>query len=81
LPFSNATFSRGPSNRAKETYEWYRWRLQLFIESIDKKLLANQLKYFHIDEWLLKRADWSPGTKHGMARAVMWALPTAPTAC
>jgi integrase len=61
-------------HRAQETYEWYRWRLQLFIESIDKKLLASQLKHFHIDEWLLKRPDWSPGTKHGMARAVMRAF-------
>jgi hypothetical protein len=48
-----------------------RWRLQLFTESIDKNLTVAQVKHYHLDELVLKRKDWSPGTKHGMARAVM----------
>jgi integrase len=61
-------------HRAPETYEWYRWRLQLFTEAIDKRLTVDQLRHYHIDEWLKKRPEWSPGTKHGMARSVMRAL-------
>ena len=30
-------------HRAPDTYEWYRWRLQLFTESIDKDLTADYL--------------------------------------
>lgn len=61
-------------HRAAETYEWYRWRLQLFAESIDRTLSVDELKHYHLDEWLSKRPDWSSGTKHGMARAVQRAL-------
>jgi integrase len=61
-------------HRAAETFEWYRWRLQLFVTSIDKCLTVAQLKHFHLDDWLSKRPDWSGGTKHGMVRAVQRAL-------
>ncbi len=61
-------------HRATETYEWYRWRLQLFCEFIGSQLTVGQLRHFHVDDWLKQRPDWSSGTKHGMARAVMRAL-------
>jgi hypothetical protein len=61
-------------HRSPETYEWYRWRLQLFAASIDKNLTVTQLKHFHLDDWLNQRRDWSSGTKHGMARAVQRAM-------
>jgi len=58
-------------NRAQETYEWYQWRLQSFARHIGTKLRADQLKHFHIDEWLQAHPEWVSGTKHGMARSVM----------
>jgi integrase len=58
----------------RETYEWYRYRLQLFVSSIEKALTAGQLKHFHIDDWLREHPEWASGTKHGMARAVQRAL-------
>ncbi len=65
-------------HRAADTYEWYRWRLELFARDAGAALPAAGLKHFHIDQWLARNPDWSPGTKHGMARAVQrafrWAL-------
>jgi integrase len=61
-------------HRAVETYEWYRWRLQLFVDSIDKALTVAQLEHYHLDDWLRQRPDWANGTKHGMARAVQRAM-------
>jgi integrase len=46
----------------------------MFCESISATLNIGQLRHFHIDEWLKARPDWSSGTKHGMARAVMRAV-------
>jgi hypothetical protein len=57
-----------------KTFEWYRWRLQMFCKSIPRTLSIGQLRHFHIDEWLKTRPKWSSGTKHGMARAVMRAI-------
>lgn len=61
-------------HRAQETFEWYQRRLQLFVDSIDKILTVAQLKPFHLDDWLRLHPTWSPGTKHGMARAVQRAM-------
>ena len=61
-------------HRAPDTFEWYRWRLQMFCKHIPKTLSVGQLRHFHIDEWLKTRPDWASGTKHGMARAVMRAM-------
>ncbi len=66
-------------HRAPDTYEWYRWRLELFARHVGASLAADRLKHFHIDEWLAKNPDWSSGTKHGMARAVQRAFRWATT--
>jgi integrase len=62
-------------NRAAETYEWYRWRLQLFADSLaDKTLTVEELKHYHLDELLTQHPDWASGMKHGACRAIMRAL-------
>src|SRR5262249_23697275 len=61
-------------HRKPATYEWYRWRLQLFVDSIDRSLAVADLRHFHLDDWLSRHPEWSSGTKHGMARAVMRAM-------
>lgn len=60
--------------RAPDTYEWYRWRLQMFVDEIAASLTVAQLKPFHLDDWFAKHPDWASGTKNGMCRAVQRAL-------
>jgi integrase len=62
-------------HRAAETYEWYRWRLQLFDQSlVDKSLLVTDLRHFHLDKLLADHPGWSSGMKHGACRALMRAF-------
>jgi integrase len=61
-------------HRAADTYEWYRWRLELFSRHVGAALTAAGLKHFHIDQWLATNTEWAAGTKHGMARAVQRAF-------
>ena len=40
-------------HRAPKTYEWYRQRLQLFIDDgIPAELLVRELKPFHLQQWI-----------------------------
>lgn len=66
------TFCR--DQRAPDTYEWYRWRLQMFVDEIAASLTVAQLKPFHLDDWFARHPDWASGTKNGMCRAVQRAL-------
>jgi integrase len=61
-------------HRAAETYEWHRWRLQMFVDAIDKALSVVQLKPYHLDDWLAKYPAWSSGMKHGACRAAQRAM-------
>lgn len=62
-------------HRKGDTYEWYRWRLQLFSDSLaDKALTVEALKHFHLDRLLAAHPGWSSGMKHSACRAVMRAL-------
>lgn len=60
--------------RAPDTYEWYRWRLQMFTDEVASELTVSSLKPFHLDDWFGKHPDWASGTKNGMCRAVQRAL-------
>ena len=61
-------------HRAPATYEWYREKLQQFASEVAGPLTVDQLKPFHLDDWLAKHPRWSSGTKHNGARVVMRAL-------
>lgn len=65
-------------HRKPETYEWYRWRLQLFCDYLKQQhiahLLVPALKPFHIDEFLACWPRWSAGMKHTACRAVLRVL-------
>jgi integrase len=62
-------------HRAAATYDWYRWRLQLFIDSLaDKFLPAARLKHYHLDEFLARYPHWTSGMKHTACRAVLRAM-------
>lgn len=61
-------------HRAAATFEWYRWRLQLFCESIPEDLTVADLKPFHVQEWIDSQSNWSSGSKRNGCKAVQRAL-------
>ena len=61
-------------HRAPDTYEWYRWRLQLFAQSLPRGLTVGQLKPFHVQQWLDSRQSWGPGSQHNGCRAAQRAM-------
>ncbi|MBM3970799.1 MAG: hypothetical protein FJ302_13225 [Planctomycetes bacterium] len=61
-------------HRATETYEWYRDLLQKFAKTYPD-LAVNELKPFHVQEWIDRQTDIKNGTRRNYARAiirVMW---------
>ncbi len=64
-------------HRSPHTYEWYRYRLQRFAETYPD-LSANQLRPFHVQEWLNAMDGLSSGSRRNHCRAVKrslrWAL-------
>src|SRR5262245_2884858 len=47
------------AHRSAETYQWYLWRLQRFIASIDTTLCVQHVRHFHLDNWLQQNPGWS----------------------
>lgn len=62
------------SNRAPRTYEWYLQRCQSFAESISTDLSVEDLKPFHVQEWIDAKVGWAPGMKRGAVIAVQRAF-------
>ena len=66
------------TNRERRTYEWYLDRCQSFAESIPAGLTVQQLKPFHVQEWVDAKVTWSGGMKRGaliaVQRAFNWAV-------
>lgn len=62
-------------HRKPATFEWYRWRIQEFVDHLKSRSLQSiavaDLKPLHLDEFLAAHPEWASGTKHGMARAAM----------
>ena len=57
-------------NRAPDTYEWYRFRLQLFVKTIPADLSTTQLRPFHVQEWIDSYPHLANGSKRNHCRAV-----------
>ncbi len=57
-------------NQAPDTYEWYRYRLQQFIQTISPKLRTARLRPFHIQQWVDSQEHWSDGSKHNAIRSI-----------
>lgn len=62
------------NHRAPDTYEWYRWRLQLFCDVISPDLTVQELKPFHVQEWIDGQETWSSGSKRNGCKAVQRAM-------
>ncbi|MFK7819505.1 MAG: tyrosine-type recombinase/integrase [Planctomycetaceae bacterium] len=63
-------------HRAIRTYEWYQDRLQWFLGTLKRPLLAAELRPYHIQNWIDQK-DCSDGHKRGCVtagmRAINWA--------
>lgn len=61
-------------HRAPDTFEWYRWRLQLFCDSIPDNLTVADLKPYHVQEWIDSQTTWCSGSKRNGCKAVQRAM-------
>ena len=55
-------------NRAPDTYEWYRYRLQRFVDKYPD-MLVSSLKPFHVEEWV-DRYDIAQTTRRNYFRSI-----------
>lgn len=60
-------------HRSPATYEWYRSRLQTFMER-NPKLKAATLRPYHVQQWVDSYADLSGGSKRNLIRSVQLAM-------
>lgn len=61
-------------HRAPDTYEWYRYRLQRFIDFIPRGLRVAQLKPHHVQRWVDSFEHLSLGSKRNYCRAIQRAM-------
>jgi site-specific recombinase XerD len=65
-------------NRSPRTYEWSQNHIQNFVNSLtDKGLRTDDLKPFHVQQWVDAKTRWGPNHKRGaitaIQRAFSWA--------
>ena len=58
------------SQRAEQTYLWYRERLEAFVKYLKNDLSFEQLKPFHLAKWVAKHPSWSATHQRNCMRAV-----------
>jgi integrase/recombinase XerC len=66
-------------HRAKRTYEAYKERIEELLPSLDdRRMLARDLRPFHLQRWVDSHTGWNPGMKRGrlqsVQRAFNWAV-------
>jgi site-specific recombinase XerD len=63
-------------HRAPDTYEWYRYRLERFVQNYPD-LRTHELRPFHVQQWLDAMSDLASGSRRNFCRsikrAVRWA--------
>jgi integrase len=57
-------------HKAKRTYDWYVERTTSFAKALPADITINQLKPFHVQEWIDAHDDWAPGQKRGCITAI-----------
>jgi len=60
-------------HRARDTYLWYQFRLQLFAQRYPDLLVA-ELKPFHVQQWIDSYPNLSSGSKRNHARSIQRCL-------
>lgn len=58
-------------HRHGHTYRWYKDRLQLFIQTIPADLTLDQLKAFHVQQWIDGYPLLSSGSKRNYCRSIV----------
>jgi integrase len=62
-------------NRSPRTYEWSRNHIQSFLNSLaDPRLPVDDLKPYHVQQWVDSKADWGPNHTRGAITAVQRAF-------
>ncbi len=61
-------------HRNPHTYRWYKDRLQLFIRTIPTDLALDQLKPFHVQQWIDGYPNLSSGSKRNYCRSIVRAM-------
>jgi hypothetical protein len=61
-------------HRSPTTYEWYLSRLQLFVKTIPPDLKTNQLRPFHVQQWIDSYTTLASGSKRNHCRSVQRAM-------
>lgn len=61
-------------HRAADTYDWYKSRLQLFVETIPADLRTGQLRPLHVQQWMDGYEHLASGSKRNHCRAVQRAM-------
>jgi integrase len=65
-------------HKAKRTYDWYVDKTTSFARTLPAEITVDQLKPFHVQEWVDAHDDWAPGQKRGCITAIQrvfnWAV-------
>lgn len=62
------------NHRKQRTYDWYKERIQQFLDFAPRGLTVSQMKPFHLQRWIDSRKTWSSGNKRNACRTVQRAL-------
>jgi integrase len=60
-------------NRGPRTYDWYKEKLQIFADTLPKRLSVSELKPYHVAQAMDSR-DWTNNGKHNLARSAQRAF-------
>lgn len=60
-------------HRAPDTYEWYRYRLERFVQRYPS-LRTHELRPFHVQQWLDSMMELSRGSRRNHCRAIKRAM-------
>lgn len=60
-------------NRAPRSYDWYKDRIQSFVDAIPADLTVTELRPYHVQRWI-DATTWSDGMKRGAVTAIQRAL-------
>jgi integrase len=61
-------------HRSRDTFRWYKDRLNWFCQSISPELTVDQLKPFHVQQWVDNRGAMASGTQRNLIASVKRAM-------
>jgi integrase len=61
-------------NRAPDTYRWYKDRIESLCKTLDANLTVDQLKPYHVQNWVDAQTKLAPGSRRNLITAVKRSL-------